>query len=729
MKTDEQPKGARKATCSAKTLTRRFGVVGALLLCVGAADAQNLHAEDHTRPTVVIVSPRASQRFESAWVTFKGRASDNVELADVFYRLNDSEWDWASGTANWSVDTELTVGKNVLRVYATDAAGNASRTSAVSVTYVLKAPLAVEIDGKGTVKTNYNGWKLEIGRSYSMTAQGTSGFAFSHWSGNQGLESSNATLKFVMEQDLSLTAHFVDRARPAVTITSPRSGQRITAANGQWRVTGTASDNSELVDILVKVNDSPWESLGGSNKWETTVPLLPGRNAVLAYAVDAAGNVSHTRGASFTHVVTSTLTVVTNGKGTITRSFKGSLLEVGKTYTVKAQPGSGYVFAGWKNGTSELLSASESFSFTMQPNLVLQADFIENPFTAVRGTYTGLFYPANEFGEMSTWVAATNSGGISVNVASDGSFKGSLWFEGAKLPFSGQLSVDMTAAVTVPKAGSQPLTLNLQAAPEEGFVGGTVERGETWSSSLLARRAANSGNPFAGKYSLVLLGCDTGSCFIGPPVPFGDSIGTVSVSRSGVLTMKGTLSDGHEMAQQISISADGYWPFYAAPYDGQGMVIGWLNLAQFLDGNSVVWEKPATPWDNYYPNGFSSPRVTVVTPYETPEAGDNALNWTNGVLAINSGNLPAQVLLSNRVEIVNNRVRDLGGDIDDLSMMITSSNGTFKGSFSDPVTGEPTSFSGILVQSSPEFFNVVSGGWFLGTNASGTVRLRPSTPE
>jgi hypothetical protein len=662
-------------------------------------------------------------------VTFKGRASDNVELADVLYQLNDSEWGWASGTANWSVDTELAVGKNVFRVYATDTAGNASRTNSVSVTYVEKAPLTVEIEGKGTVKTNYNGWKLEIGRSYSMTAQGSSGFAFSHWSGNQGLESSNATLKFVMEQDLSLTAHFVDRRRPLVAITSPRSGQRISTADGQWRVTGTASDNSELQDVLVKVNDSAWESLGNSKKWETTAPLVPGRNTVLAYAVDSAGNVSYTRGASFTHVVTSTLTLVTNGTGAITRSFKTSLLEVGKTYTVKAQPGSGYVFSGWKSGSSELLSTSESFTFTMQPDMVLLADFIENPFTAVRGTYTGLFYPANEFGEMSTWVAATNSGGVSLSLASNGSFKGRIWFEGSKLPFSGQLGVDMTAVVTVPKAGSQPLTLNIQVVPEEGYVGGTVERGEVWASSLLARRAANSGTPFSGKYSLVLLGCDTGSCFIGPPVPFGDSIGTVSVSRSGVLTMRGTLSDGHAIAQQISISGDGYWPLYAAPYDGQGMVIGWLNLAQFLDGNSVVWEKPAAPWDDYYPNGFSSPRVTVVTPYEAPAAGNNSLNWTNGVLAINSGNLPAQMLLSNRVEIVNNRVRNLGGDLDDLTMTITPSNGAFKGSFSDPVTGKPTSFSGILVQSSPEFFSVVSGGWFLGTNASGTVRLRPSTPE
>lgn len=700
----------------------------AVLTALAGTSAQTQAAAGTSRPTLVVLSPISGQRFSNRTITLRGRANDDAQLEEVLFRVNSGEWHSAAGTAAWSATAELEQGANSLQAYAVNAAGIHSRTSSVRVTYVQTAPLTVQIIGKGQVVSNYNGKLLEVGRTYSMTAQAQGGFVFDHWAIGTNQVSSNAVVHFQMTDGLALKAYFADRTRPSVRITSPLQGQKVSPVDGQWVVRGTATDNGEVAQIFVKLNEGSWQSINAARSWHTSLALVPGRNTISAYALDAAGNRSATHTLSFTHVVKSALDLTSEGSGTIRKSFSGSVLEVGKTYNVTAVPQSGQILEGWLDGQGNLLSTSPSYTFTMQPNLLLRAKFIPNPFISVAGSYNGLFYPANDFGEMSVWADSTNSGGISFTLSTNGTVQGTINTEGSFLPFTAHLAPDLTGTVTVSQSQRQPLALALQVIPDEGAVGGTIARGEEWTSSVLARRRAANGSAFAGKYSFLMIGCPTGTCFIGPPVPFGDSIGTVIVKPTGALEVKGTLSDGYPLHQQTFVSENGYWPVLLQPYAGKGIVIGWMNLGNAQDASTVYWEKPITPVDDYYPNGFVTHRNTVVMPYSVPQSGHNALNWTNGYFVINSGNLPGLMLLTNRIEVVNNQVRNLGGDLTNFSMTISPSNGSFSGAFNDPVTGVHTSYKGLILQGSSEFFRAETGGWFLGTNTGGTIRLRPAVP-
>ena len=86
----------------------------------------------------------------------------------------------ASGTTNWTAAVALTPGTNWVWAYAVGASGNCSQpTNSVSFTYVVTAPLVVNIggNGKGMVSPNYNGQWLEIGANYALTASAGAGCA------------------------------------------------------------------------------------------------------------------------------------------------------------------------------------------------------------------------------------------------------------------------------------------------------------------------------------------------------------------------------------------------------------------------------------------------------------------------------------------------------------------------------------------------------------------------
>jgi hypothetical protein len=50
------------------------------------------------------------------------------------------------------------------------------------------------------------------------------------------------------------------------------------------------------------------------------------------------------------------------------------------------------VFSNW---TGNVSSASPKLSFLMESNMVLQANFVPNPFVTVSGAFHGLFYETN----------------------------------------------------------------------------------------------------------------------------------------------------------------------------------------------------------------------------------------------------------------------------------------------------------------------------------------------
>jgi hypothetical protein len=79
---------------------------------------------------------------------------------------------------------------------------------------------------------------------------------------------------------------------------------------------------------------------------------------------------------------------LTNGLGSITHTFVGSVLEIGRALfgDSGARARSGIFQLG-----RQCYFERATLSFLMQSNMVLQADFIANPFLPVKGVYNGLF--------------------------------------------------------------------------------------------------------------------------------------------------------------------------------------------------------------------------------------------------------------------------------------------------------------------------------------------------
>lgn len=158
------------------------------------------------------------------------------------------------------------------------------------------ATVTVQVVGGGTVSPNYNGQTLTTGKQYSLTAKAKGGFAFTGWSGS--LSSSSAKLTFVLSSDLALTATFVDKQKPTVSISPvPKSWKTNSVGNSIYVVTGKAKDNGMIAQVYCSVNGGSWQSASTGNNWTNwwfDATLAPNTNTVLAYAVDTAGNISKT---------------------------------------------------------------------------------------------------------------------------------------------------------------------------------------------------------------------------------------------------------------------------------------------------------------------------------------------------------------------------------------------------------------------------------------------------
>ncbi|HEY3860422.1 MAG TPA: Ig-like domain-containing protein [Verrucomicrobiae bacterium] len=108
-------------------------------------------------PTLTITLPAANQSLTNATVTVKGTAHDSVGLARVYCGLNGAALSVTSSNhwSNWMASSRAAPGPNVIEAYAVNTASVASVVKKVNFTYVVKAPLAVTVNGKGAVSPNY----------------------------------------------------------------------------------------------------------------------------------------------------------------------------------------------------------------------------------------------------------------------------------------------------------------------------------------------------------------------------------------------------------------------------------------------------------------------------------------------------------------------------------------------------------------------------------------------
>jgi hypothetical protein len=339
-------------------------------------------------PKLSIKTPADGQRVAATnnVVPISGSVNSSRANVQVFYQLNTDLWSEAvvAGT-NWSGTVTALAGTNMLSAYAMDSLGHTSSVVVVKFQYVATGILGLRTIGKGTLTPNYTNAALEIGKNYSITAKPAAGYAAEGWTGEVNgeivLSTNKAALTFTMQSNLVLIATFVDVAKPTLTITAPKTGQRW--SNDWFTVKGTAKDNGPIAEVRYQLNGGNWvndaQTTNNWSNWSATVALKPGTNTFRCYVMDAAGNCSGTNSLNVVYVVTATIGLNIVGKGTISGARDGQLLELGRSVSLSAKPASGYVLTNWLvqvDGVT-LLSTNKAAPFIMASNLVLTATFAD----------------------------------------------------------------------------------------------------------------------------------------------------------------------------------------------------------------------------------------------------------------------------------------------------------------------------------------------------------------
>ncbi|MGV3755430.1 MAG: PQQ-binding-like beta-propeller repeat protein [Verrucomicrobiota bacterium] len=161
---------------------------------------------DTVKPKLEIKAPASNARVLIPQLTLSGTAEDNLSLARVEYQLNSNAWQTANGTTNWTIPISLAAGENNILVRAVDAAGNYSSEEKRSFRRLVMTPLSFSILGEGSVKPNLQREELEVGNTYTLTAEPVEGWLFTGWTGS--LTNNSAKLSFVMQTNMSLRAEF-----------------------------------------------------------------------------------------------------------------------------------------------------------------------------------------------------------------------------------------------------------------------------------------------------------------------------------------------------------------------------------------------------------------------------------------------------------------------------------------------------------------------------------------
>ena len=503
-----------------------------------------------------------------------------------------------------------------------------------------------------------------------------------------------------------------DLTRPAVSITSPAIGARVT--NQPVTVTGKASDAGGAVHVQARLESgvatNDYQTADGTTNWTVDLGgVVPGLNLIRVRAQDAAGNVTEvTRSVKF--VIVNQLTFDVEGNGVVTGARNGQFLDVGRSYTLTATPVPARLnlFAEWVGDQS---TNNPRLTFLMQTNMHFIARFVTNPFIAVKGAYNGLLQ--NE-----GLARHESSGFFSARTTDLGAFSAKVTLAGRVIPFAGKFALDGWSTNTIARPGFNPITvkLHLHLDEEADAITGTMSDGN-WSADLHADRATFTATanpaPQRGRFTFLVAGASDPE-----RAPHGFSFGTVTVDAAGRLGFAGRLADGTVISQKVPLAKDGRWPLFGRLYGGGGAILGWIVFAEGasddLHGN-VTWMKPPQARPGLYPNGFTLSADATGAAY-TPSA--SLLNFTDGTVTFSGGNV--ETAFSNAVQInPANKVLNLGAN--KLTLSISTPSGLLSGTVNVPGTTRSIPFMGAL--------NIKAGfaaGFFTGATEGGRVVLQPA---
>jgi hypothetical protein len=493
--------------------------------------------------------------------------------------------------------------------------------------------------------------------------------------------------------------------QPVVTISNPAAKAVVLAS--PITVSGTATNpaGTAIASVLWKLNTGDFTAIEGANSWTTSIPATNGTYTLSVKCVDADGSESPVLTRKFTVRRSSAITLSTNGPGKITGATSGQIIALGNTVTLKAVAASGQLFSNW-SGT--LSATNNPLKFAMFQDAALTANFVPNPFPTLAGNYNGLF-------EVADAPAHESSGWITLQLGKNATFSGKVITQGGPYSFSGRFAIDKQTTFTIPRKGLSSLLISLRLGEIDNQIIGSVTDG-SWTASLEADRstfsAANPASAFAGKYTLAFHGVDDASSQL-----HGNGWATAAISTTGIAAIKGNLPDGTTVNQTTPIAANSRLPLYISQASGKGACFGWISFEPNA-APTLKWFGPTPAATKYTPPGFILSVPVSISPF-TFQTGLPLLSLSTATIALSGGNLGAE---TNGVLTVstNNTVKSLAPLTNQLSLTLSTANGTVTGSYTDPLTRRKNTLKGVILQNQTN-----ATGYFLGTNQSGRFVIQP----
>jgi hypothetical protein len=380
-------------------------------------------------------------------------------------------------------------------------------------------------------------------------------------------------------------------------------------------------------------------TIAPGNSQQVTVTFSPTTTTI--YGVIATVNADNSTGANLIPIsgigvnIDSTLTIVTNGDGTVSPNLNGKLLNPRTTYTLTAVPGSGNVFSNW---TGSINTYKNPLSFHADSNMVLQANFIPNPYLPVKGTYNGLFSTTNGVSEQTAGMLK------GLTISQKGTYSGALLINGGTHAISGAFDLALQATNKIIRPASQgnlmvemTLTSSNSASQVTGMVSGTTN-GVSWVANLTADLTTNTLPP--AEYTM-LIRPDTNSAPTNSPG--GDGYALIT-NHMGTAKITGALADGTAFSQSVPVSQGGYIPIYANIYSGKGLLLGWINLdltnTNAVGINGLTWIRPEST-TGLYENGFTNVLLAnqiLLSPWTNPPGNIDLLTNLSILDTINDTN-------------------------------------------------------------------------------------------
>ena len=272
----------------------------------GAAVTDEITIAD-APPTAAITAPGDGSTVYDTSVLVQGTAGDDTGLEKVIMRVNGGPWVRATGTANWSAWADINPGvANLVEACARDNVGQWGTIVGITLNgapnlrpvarFTSPAEGATVYDSsvlvQGTADDDVSLDKVivRINGGAWVRAAGTS-----TWSAWLNLTPGAANLVEARARDSSgqfgptaaMTLNAAASLRPVVMFTAPAGGS--TVYDAAALIQGTASDDTGLDKVIVRVNGGPWVRADGAANWQVWMNLGSGPNVFEAMARDIDG--------------------------------------------------------------------------------------------------------------------------------------------------------------------------------------------------------------------------------------------------------------------------------------------------------------------------------------------------------------------------------------------------------------------------------------------------------